>query len=251
LAWLCAACTVSAAACATAELTVAVDGGPGDGSGPADARPRPDAEPVVCTLVPQFGCFVDEACDLSPSEPLTETECRDVDTPGMDSAACTARTDCAAGWVCLGATGEPRQCVEYCTSDSHCAPSAGGLCLLEIVVGSTPVPDVLTCSKACHPITSSGCPTGFGCFVLTEDGGAERDFTHCFASGTGTQGSPCTSLGDCAPGFNCVSFGAGVVECARSCNVDTGAGCAAHPGTICGELVGNPTVGGVEYGICS
>lgn len=227
---------------------------------PPDANvsnPPPDAmvAPMECTLVaPQTGCPAGEACDLDDTMLATGgTECRPVTAMGTETSTCAGVTACAAGYTCLGGAGTS-QCFKFCSTDSNCSPTAGGLCTIDIVYGAPPmeVPGATVCSKACDPLNSSGCPSSFGCHVYQEPPGtAERFFTHCSPSGAGGQEATCTDDTSCQANYSCVQINMTTNKCLKNCNVSTNTGCAGLPaGNSCVGFSEPAVVGGFEYGVC-
>lgn len=230
-------------------------GGPGtpDASNPG----TPDSgTPAMCTLVPNSGCGAGMACDLSCSATSCTTDCRSVTTAGTDTSTCPSFFDCAAGYVCLGATPSTSSCHEYCSTDSQCMTGPGGLCVIQIVFGSPPMDVIIdgmlvkTCSRNCNPITGTGCPSTWGCHVYQEAMGAMRFFTDCTPPGPMGQGGSCTSDADCQGGFTCVNDGVSTF-CAKNCRYNPApspSDCLA--GTGCVGLTSMPTIAGQEYGVC-
>jgi hypothetical protein len=227
-----------------AEVPPAMDGGrPGE----------PDASTCSpCELVSQCGCDPEtQACDLGGAHPAQGTTvCRPVLVPGIVTDTCNDSTSCAAGYVCLGAPGAA-SCKRYCDSDSEC-DGGGGVCVIEVTAGGTPIPGVKVCSPRCDPFTSVGCPAGWGCGPFS-DPVEQRNFTWCELSGSGGQNALCSDDGQCQQGFACVQVGS-TARCKRYCDRGDGVpGCSA--GLTCVGIVdsqGLPlVVDGVAYGVCN
>jgi hypothetical protein len=217
---------------------------------PPDAA-RPDAASGSCSpceLVAQCGCATGQACDLGGANGTTA--CRPVNADGNETSTCTDSTRCAAGYVCLGGT-VGASCKRYCASDDQCA-GGGGICVIEVTSGGTPIPGVKVCSPSCDPFTASGCPAGWACGAFS-DSQEHRNFTWCDVPGTGTNNAACTDDGQCAAGYTCVNVG-GATKCKKYCDKGDGnPGCAALQ-TCVGlvDAAGAPLiVAGVTYGVCN
>lgn len=199
-----------------------------------------------CRLVPpQCGCPSGQACLLNGGA-------RTCGVAGIraEGQSCTLATDCAAGLACLNfsAVGTAQMCVRMCATDLDC--TGGGFCLGEITdaTGAT-VPGVRTCTRACNPITQTGCATGLYCGVFRENTGAMRYLTDCAAPpGTGGLGTSCIDDGDCRGGYLCIDVGDGFPTCNPWCNVLTGTGCPGF--TTCFRFMTPVVISGVEYGVC-
>jgi hypothetical protein len=199
----------------------------------------------ACQLTPQSGC-PGGACDLDLTRlDVGGTTCRTVVTAGTDMSPCTAMSDCAAGYLCLG-----NRCTRYCANDGNC-DAPGGLCVVTLTTtGSVTIPGVSLCSPNCNPLTAAGCPTGSGCGVYLATDGVRR-YTSCHAASTGTQGAACANDLDCAPGFGCINFTSGgttTTQCMQLC-LTTAPVCPAGT-TNCLALNPPATVGTSNYGIC-
>jgi len=137
-----------------------------------------------------------------------------------------------------------------CATDLDC--TGGGFCLGEITDGTgATVPGVRTCTRACNPITQTGCATGLYCGVFRENTGAMRYLTDCAAPpGTGGLGASCFDDGDCRGGYLCIDIdGFGLTTCNPWCNVLTGTGCPGF--TTCFGFMTPVIISGVEYGVCA
>jgi hypothetical protein len=133
-------------------------------------------------------------------------------------------------------------CHQLCDSDGDC-PGVGSLCVLSIGDGmGGSLPDVVMCSVDCDPTAAVGCPTGAGCQLLQETDGAMRTYTHCMASGPGSEGATCASALDCRLGYGCIGS-----TCRQYCIVGVAGGCATGS---CAPFPRRALVGFVEYGTC-
>jgi hypothetical protein len=221
-------------------------------AGETDGGPPDAATCSPCELVSQCGCDPQtEACDLGGANPAQGTTvCRPVLIEGGETDTCNDSTSCAAGFVCLGSAGAA-SCKRYCHDDAPC-DGGGGICVIEVTVGGTPIPGVKVCSPRCDPFTSQGCPSGWGCAPFS-DPQELRNFTWCELAGTGGQNALCSDDGQCQEGFTCVQVGSSA-RCKRYCDRGDGVpGCSG--GLSCVALVdsvGQPlTVAGVTYGVCN
>lgn len=200
-----------------------------------------------CKLVaPQCGCPAGQGCYIDG------TGARLCAMAGVNAqgAACSGTTSCTAGNLCVNidrAGGSTGSCLHFCSSDTHCG---GGICFYELDDGAGGVlTGVRLCTQACNPVTQTGCRAGAYCDVFREPAGAMRYFTDCTAPpmGAGVQGSPCTTVDQCASGYTCADPGTGN-ECMKWCNVTTGSGCSG--GRTCIGFSPAITVGTTEYGVC-
>lgn len=236
----------------------------GDGDGIVDAGPGTDAIGQVCTKDPcsiydQCGCESPQVCDLDFTDgeqlAMGGTACRDVTTPGMETATCTGfeYEQCAAGFVCLGSAAGT-QCRKYCQTDNDCG--IGGFCIIEPTSGGNPIPGIKVCTKSCDPadIKPAGCPSGYACGIFDNNGTGITDCIPTTPAGTDEVSCADGAAGDpCAPGFTCIIFSVNEVEqrrvCKQRCEFPGGA-CTAVAGQTCQDLNPGPTVGATEYGFC-
>jgi hypothetical protein len=229
------------------------------------AVPPPTCSP--CKLIAQCGCPTDQACDLSNL--LGATGCRTVNPlpGGKETTACTTAAQCAAGYSCYGLPTSDRACRKYCSADSQCAGggSQGGKCVLEVLgAGNATIPNpehpqnrTFTCSPACDPAGTSGCPASFACEVDTVNPGSGFvDFTSCRKAGNKGHYQTCASVNDCATGTTCIDIGsAGSPDpvCLNYCQVG-GNGCDLFES--CATLQDNQAtpspfvIGGTTWGVC-
>jgi hypothetical protein len=215
--------------------------------GPIDANTCP-TQP--CTLDPQCGCASNQACDIDFTD-LMGNACRGVTAQGMAGSTCTAVTDCAGGYVCVG-DGTNDSCEKYCASTADCG-SPRGQCVIQLTNGGTPITGATTCSSNCDPAAASNplCPASWSCDLFTAAFmGTTYDISDCRKAGTLTQGQTCDPVSaPCASRFSCVNTGSNV--CARICNRTTGGTeCSASPGTTCTGFTTPFVVGTTEYGVC-
>jgi hypothetical protein len=216
---------------AEATTTTSTAGGMG-GQGGDDLMCEEDPCRV---MAPQCGCPSGEKCTLQPG--IYVRGCREAGT-GAHGEVCTSDADCAPGTYCM-LLGGHRVCRDFCESDTDCA-APGGRCQLDI---SFNMGDEMWCSDNCDPITNNGCP-GSKCELLLDENDAW--YTVCIGAGTGVQGTPCTSLNDCAAGYSCLDVG-GDSRCRQWCDVSAP---SCNTGTCLSFQAPAPTIGGTEYGGC-
>lgn len=200
-----------------------------------------------CRLVPpQCGCSAGQSCILNAGMRMcglagTRTE----------GQACTAATDCASGLACVNfsSTGTAQMCVRMCGGDVDCV--GGGYCIGELSdgMGGT-LAGVRVCTRACNPVSQTGCAPGLFCSIYRETAGAMRYLTDCAGPpGAGGADAFCIDDTDCQAGFLCIDVDGFGPTCNHWCNVTTGAGCSG--GRVCYGFTSPVVVGGVEYGVCA
>ena len=196
-------------------------------------------------LTPQCGCGAGQGCYLTGS-----TRACAAAGSATEGSSCTTPESCQPGLVCLNVSGGPtavNQCGRFCASDAGCV-GAGSLCIYTLSDGAGgSVPGVQVCSRACNPITSSGCSASAACHLFQESAGARRYHTDCIAPvGTGGQDAFCIDATDCRRGFAC-SGG----YCLRYCNAPgtiAGGGCSFSE--ACYGFSPPLVIGSTEYGVC-
>ncbi|MCK9361278.1 MopE-related protein [Patescibacteria group bacterium] len=124
--------------------------------------------------------------------------CRACGRPGQP---CCERSICERGVTCdgsntcigtiCGAVGEP------CCAGSACDP--GGVCL------SGMCRTARDCTSSECDLFTGGCPAGQACYVTNVGTGLGVE-CRPIGAGTGTDGSPCTSILDCRYGYDCNPF---------------------------------------------
>lgn len=239
----------------------AVDASTLDGAGVDAAVDASTCPTSPCDLHDQCGCTPPLVCDLDFTD-LVGTSCRAVNQAGTETSTCYAGTPataqpsyCAGGYVCVG-SGTAARCRKYCDEASDCG-SPRGQCVIQLVNGTTPIPDATLCSSNCNPVNSAagGCPSGMKCGFFTVNnaltGMTDRDIVDCATPGAGGHGASCTTDAQCASDHLCSTVG-GQTRCRRVCNLTTGGNeCAAVAGTTCGGFNPALIVGGQTYGICA
>jgi len=150
-----------------------------------------------CDVVAQ-DCAPENACYVygASGAPLAP-HCAPEGGVGLN-APCTTVNDCAAGYACYGSGGGVMgQCKRYCCRD---APECGAEQVCSRIHSSAPAFGICTGGSDCTLMPAFiGCPTGLSCYVVS--GAGSRD---CFRTGTLTEGSDCTTLNGCLPGFGCL-----------------------------------------------
>jgi hypothetical protein len=206
------------------------------------------AEP--CSLYEQCGCDAGEACDLDTTA-FSEGRgaCRQADASGTADAYCTATTDCAVGYSCLGG-----QCRNLCDDEDDCDGNRCNIRVRYTAGGTTAyVPGVQACAKVCDIAdeTPDGCPDGMACRFMKDAAGYYSDCDRATAGGV--SGTTCTAGGiECAPGHGCFTISAGVLECREMCAVTINGSPAADScstGT-CTALSAGMQIGTTNYGYC-
>ena len=177
------------------------------------------------------------ACRVAPS--AGQPVCVKAGT-GEDGAACQSGADCAAGFECVGTTG---QCRHYCCMADACdsLPHPAFCDVQSLAVSDTTKVPVCMPVSACKLLSPTGCMAGETCEVVRPDG-----TTSCVAVGTAQAGDPC-DVEHCASGLTCLgSVGSRV--CYQLCAVvDSSAACPA--GTTCQTTA--PTFQDPTVGICT
>lgn len=242
-------------ACARASSGTADSNGTPDDGGVVDSAPDANTCSMQpCSIVPQCGCVGTTACDIDGSD-LMGTKCRQITTPGIESNTCNGPKDCAAGYVCLGPTGQA-SCRKYCDDDLDCGMPRGQ-CVIDITSGGNPIAGIPpACSSNCEPTSTNPleCPSTFKCslFTGTHNGTAVK-FADCSKAGANVQAQSCKvgTQGDdtlCAKGYLCTTLDGGTnYNCRRICQV-----AASNCGTrTCKTFTTPQTINGVEYGVCS
>ncbi len=207
------------------------------GNGGAGGEEPPCDEDPCKVMAPQCGCPSDEKCSLLNYM----RACRPAGN-NSHGQTCVADSDCVAGTFCMNLGGH-RVCRDFCESNADCV-GPGGQCTIEL--GLNPGNEKW-CSDNCDPITNGNCAVaGSKCELLQQNVTMDW-YTQCVAAGTGTQGSACNSLDDCAPGFGCLTVNS-VTSCHQYCDVDL----PSCPGSAptCASFETPVIVGTKEYGGC-
>lgn len=208
-----------------------------------------------CSILPQCGCEATPAtpvCDLDRNNLLAAaTLCRSDMFHGTESTTCSRETTCAAEYACFG------RCRHYCDEDADCG-GPGGLCIIPVLAGTTPVPGVSICTTSCVPSDASNprCPAGWACHLYREAGGELRWLTDCESAPAtgGALGDACTASNGCQPGLDCFNDGSGMGRrCIANCvcpGGDCNAGtCPSGAGT-CHGYTPPAMIGAAVYGRC-
>jgi hypothetical protein len=251
------------------EVIVALSafGGCSTRDGGADASPG-DAFPGCDPVTP--GCGAGKTCQVNCTKGVAECTAGGKGAPG---ASCATNADCAAGSQCFDYSGTGcgvKLCLRFCNNDNGCgmgsasdggATDAGGgaavgtrsLCAGPVQCSGTNTA-YHTCTFGCDPrepaatAGSAGCPQGLSCLIV-----ADMDQVDCACAEktrVGKDNAPCTSSGQCAPGYICNQMSNAKV-CRALCRCDaSGMTCTAPndcagTGKTCAALT-NDTV----FGVC-
>jgi hypothetical protein len=242
-------------ACAKGSATQAdsnTGGGKGDGTGSGDASV--DAKSIdasngcavqPCSIEPQCGCTDPghPACDLGSG---SSNACRFATPAGVEGHTCTAPTECAAQYTCVGGGGN-FSCEKYCTSNTDCiAPR--GQCVIQLTDGTNPIPGAVVCSSNCDPASTTNalCPSGWTCDLFSATYmTVDHSIADCRLAGSAGNGAACSTTVACAAGYSCVNTGSDV--CKKICNKTMNTGCTSGS---CMSFTTPVTIGGTEYGVC-
>ena len=170
-----------------------------------------------CNPFCQLGCPAGSHCGLVDDERFTCV------TSGANAAGtpCENSSECSAWMSCFGTFDAPADtCRQICDADVECP--GGQACNLTIQF--TGMGDISFCDTAllsCD-IWMADCPEGMKCVISAGQ-------TICTESTwDGIEGYPCTDLGDCATGLQCVGLGCTAI-CSTADQPPLGA-------TLCSEL---------------
>jgi hypothetical protein len=232
--------------CPNADAGVVPDGGASDAGGafPGCSATSPDCPDSMSVC--QINCTAKTAtCTAGGS--------------GPHGTPCTSNRDCAPGTQCFdyGALGcNVKICRRYCDTDGNCpSPLQAALgkntCAVAVACPSAPAA-YNTCTLACDPTwsaTANGtttCPAGLSCLLLDAD---HADCACAPATQIKTEGAPCASGTECAPGLVCNQMG-GTKTCRALCKCYAdGATCGA-PGDCPAGRHCTPLTNGVLDGVC-
>lgn len=213
----------------------------------ADAAPDAELCPTQpCDLLEQCGCG-SEACDTTfQADGLTV--CRPITAQGTEIAPCSASTECAAGYLCLGG-GRWSRCKRFCGKEADCHGGGRSRCFSVYSAGS-PVANTHYCTANCDPLAANpaGCPAGWQCFALySSDTG--QAYSECAGPGPMGVGGACDDAADCAKDLTCVFFH-GTGQCLAECR-KTAPASACPSGKTCFSYNPQVSLGGIEYGYCN
>lgn len=209
-----------------------VDTGKAD-TGPTDAACAPPSG-VVCTTFPQCGC-PSQACDVTGTD--GKTACVPAGTRGRHQR-CTDYGQCARGFSCVYDV-----CMPFCGATSDCSAAVcRNVQYVDPVSKLTKdIPGFRVCMAQCDPINpTTACGSSTTCLFTSSTA------TTCAAAATSTTAGTCAADPfACAPGYVCVGTG----DCKRWCRIGFTGDCPT--GKTCGKLTTAPTIGTIEYGVCS
>lgn len=156
---------------------------------------------------------------------------------------CANIGDCVAGAHCVPFGLMDSQCLGYCRAQADCARFGLGSQCMQITVVA-PVPPLGVCSFPCDPLNGTSCPGATACYLDSRtalESGSAVAYTYCHPGGTGTEGTGCAGMNDCAAGLMCRAG-----TCRRVCQM-SGPPCVS--GT-CTTLAPPALIGTTEYGTC-
>jgi len=140
---------------------------------------------------------------------------------------CGAGGECPFGSYCTtNVYAGGNECQPWC-SPGHVECPDGGFCAY-FDEEEAPEDTLKVCfrSDECYPPDPSSCPSGQGCYLLSEQGG-----TLCLESGTSAVGTVCTSFQGCSPGFVCLGAEDGEGVCLKWCDTAAEEPCAGIMGS--------------------
>ncbi len=174
----------------------------------------------ACDPASEGGCssFL-QKCSLSGASTMGAPTCVPAGTLAEGSSCsnddqCNPTTICFVGDNNFGLDRECRLFCDHDNGDADCpalgdstdaGPAQQGHCLQLTNDSSLGV-----CSTPCNPVTAAGpslCPASTRCYYNPFVNADILDFTDCTSIiGTKTDGMPCSTEQDCAPGFYCRTF---------------------------------------------
>lgn len=170
-----------------------------------------DTKSQYCAILPgdagADGATGASACHVTQAGP----ECT-VSGAAAEGEACSAASDCAAGFECVGT---PARCRRYCCEASTCAVYAKAIgrdyfCDVQPLASATS-----TLVPVCQPVTpctllGDNCGAGQTCALVD----ANKSLTSCVSVGPGKTGESCASQ-HCGAGLQCIGNPA---VCHRLCD---------------------------------
>jgi hypothetical protein len=187
-----------------------------------------------CNPVADTGCAAGEKCTWiieSFDPPLGRTDCAPDGTvtrgqPCVDAAVAAGGVDdCRGGLLC-----DHGVCTDICDQLENTNCDAQQTCVVD-PARFTDANNAGLCHRACDPLDPV-CEIGEGCYLDAVVGRSSCEQP----SGPGTQGSDCSAIDGCAPGYGCVLDNDPVNStgsvCAFFCDASAGGGpaCADGPG---------------------
>jgi hypothetical protein len=207
-------------------------------------------------------CTATQTCELNCASSRTQCTAGGTGQPG---ARCTTNMDCAPGTQCFDYSGlgaactGVKVCLRFCAGNATCAAvgdggtGPGSFCEGRVACGGVDT-SYHTCTFNCDPSASAaathgGCPTGLSCVLF---GSADQvDCTCPAATQTKTEGQPCTSGADCAPGLLCNAM-SGSMVCRPICRCNAVNGACSVSSNLC-PTAGTrcvPVTNNTDFGIC-
>ena len=211
------------------------DGGVDDGGSDGG----PDSALLMCAVGDVNACGANSTCGLSCLGDKPTSKCLPAGS-GKHGEACTDLGQCAPGTQCTVEPCGAKLCKQLCRTNQDCP--ANTVCFAEQVCGNKGS-GLKTCSHVCDPTGSAtvGCAQGLRCMLFADE------VTNCECVDPqqfGTDGVPCTTSANCAPGNHCV-MSEGKLACRPICRLSSPSPCGL--GSECTALV-NPTL--KVFGAC-
>ena len=156
--------------------------------------------------------------------------------PRAEGEPCTRSSECGPVLGCFGEPGHGR-CGRLCCGNAGCAE--GEFCGGDGKLADGYASDVRQCLPVdgCNVLAPSvSCPTGEGCYIVTEHGA-----TACLPEGGLPLGARCERPQDCSPGGACV--GAGATACVQVCALSAPGSCGE--GETCRPQAHTPSGAGL------
>ncbi len=192
-----------------------------------------------CGLDPQCGCGANRTCDVT-NDVSGATSCVSAGSNTL-GAFCSSTANCGKGLTCVFGA-----CRPYCSTPNQPCNGAGlGPCFDPQNTNGTTTPSRHVCAVMCDPRTPSTACVNNSCWYY---GGG---LTDCRPAGLGTQDATCSTVSDCAAGYECGESAFLGPICMRFCRLPLGSqDCGSL--TTCTDFYGPdaPISGGVKLGLC-
>ena len=167
-------------------------------------------------------CNREGICECVPN--CTRRQCGD-DGCGGSCGTCSSTSTCSRSGQCI--------CTPMCDGRECGSNGCGGTCGRCGLGTSCSAGQCIDDPDSCDPIRNAGCEGANECILLS------NETTRCALAGSGTQGSSCSTTGDCQGGHSCFSG-----TCRKICDIRFGSGCSS--GYTC-----NGVSGWTEHGACA
>ncbi len=146
---------------------------------------------------------------------------------GGSCGTCSSSKTCNSQGTCVSS------CVPSCGLSQCGSDGCGGSCGSCGAGKTCSSGQCVSTTTSCDPVDDWGCTSAEGCYLLSSGQAT------CAVTGTGTQGSSCTTTSSCAGGYGCFAH-----VCRKICAVASGDGCTASQ--TC-----NGVSGWTSYGACN